>query len=86
MDDKEVEFIAWMIGKTPTQDLSPENQARVQKHQAERARKNRKHNLMMVGYNQAMLDHAQFPITGAGEPLTRAEVERAIAQLQQELE
>lgn len=48
--------------------------------------KEREDILMALGYNQAMLHWATFPITGAGDTLTRAEVERTVARLKQKLE
>jgi hypothetical protein len=42
--------------------------------------------LMSLGYNQALLDHAKFPITGAGTTLLREEVERAVARLKLQLD
>jgi hypothetical protein len=41
---------------------------------------------MSQGYNQALLDHAKFPITGAGTTLLREEVERAVARLKLQLD
>jgi len=48
----------------------------------------RDHKLMMLGYNQAMLDYAEFPVRGEdGEiVLERAIVEHIVSQLRGELE
>lgn len=48
----------------------------------------RDHKLVMLGYNQALLDHAEFPIRGEdGEvALEREAVKRIVAQLREELE
>lgn len=47
----------------------------------------REHKLMMVGYNQAMLDWAKFPVVDEkGEiVLTYEQVERIVERLQAEL-
>lgn len=46
----------------------------------------RVHRREMLAYNQALLDHACFPITGAGTTLTRDEVEGIVNKLREELE
>jgi hypothetical protein len=46
----------------------------------------REHKLMMVGYNQAMLDWAKFPVVERGEIVfTYEQVKRIVERLQSEL-
>ena len=52
-------------------------------------RQSHKHKLMMLGYNQALLDHAEFPIRGLSpdDPgLSRPDVEAIVSRLRRELE
>jgi len=45
----------------------------------------REHDLMMLGYNQALLDHADLPLRHGDERLTRESVEKIVARLREEL-
>jgi len=44
-------------------------------------RKLRENKLMLLGYNQAMLDWAKFPIRDGDAELTREQVQRVVADL-----
>ena len=80
--ERDLEWIAFLIGKKGAAEITdPENLAKI----ARRNAKAREQKLWALGYNQAMLDHAQFPARYDFTELTREDVEHAVAGLRKDL-
>lgn len=79
----EQEWHGYVIGKVGKEELThPENQARVAEREAQR----REQQLISIGYNLALLDHAQFPIDpGSDAPLTREKLQATVSDLREAL-
>jgi hypothetical protein len=77
-----LEWLEYLVGKRPADQVRmPENREKL----AQRLSIEREGKLMRLGYNQALLDHARFPVGDGDAPLTREQVEQTVASLRAEL-
>jgi hypothetical protein len=77
VEDRLVSFLIGRNARALATDALPKSP-----HDARRERENWQR---MLGYSQAMLDYAQFPIADAGEPLERHEIERVVERIKADL-
>ena len=80
--ERELEWIEFLIGKKGAAEiLHPENQVKIERRHA----KIREQKMIALGYSQAMLDHAQFPVLHGHTKLARKDVEYAVTNLRKDL-
>lgn len=87
--EEERERLAYLMGTISLEEIQdPEIKAWATAREVEKEKKEREHLLIMLGYNQAMLDWAKFPIRNPQDPndlRTREQQEQIIQDIKQRL-